>query len=241
MVVHAPERDTEEGSHEGIFGEFLFRIDTLGAQAMLDGTDDLDYQLQPLGSAATRCSCRWLSSAAHLQRRRGNEPAAASSGPASVLASFAGAYGELAPAEFVEQFVHRQPHHPSVGINGSAGLRRAPPGLRKFRVALHVTEAIFEGNAATSRCMEEATCGAALVKSPQATPLVLLAVCVSDLPPRTFYDKTRIQLLKTLSTDILERTGKTNNNPRHCLEYRKYQNAREMKQSGELCDERQAP
>ncbi|XP_077508591.1 uncharacterized protein LOC144119971 [Amblyomma americanum] len=32
MVVHAPKRDTEEGSHEGIFGEFLFRIDTLGCR-----------------------------------------------------------------------------------------------------------------------------------------------------------------------------------------------------------------
>ncbi|XP_077507609.1 uncharacterized protein LOC144118581 [Amblyomma americanum] len=109
-----------------------------------------------------RCSCRWMSSAAQLQRRRGNEPAAAPSGPASVPASFAGAYGELAPAEVVEQFVHRQPHRPSVGINGGAGLRSAPPGVRMFQVALHVTEASMEGYAATSRFTEEATCGAAL-------------------------------------------------------------------------------
>ncbi|KAK8771319.1 hypothetical protein V5799_025437 [Amblyomma americanum] len=144
-LVRGPDSDSEEVSHEGIFGEFLFRPEALPrVLSSLEDSDGSESQQQPPDApTATRPS------SPRLQGRPDDDETPATSAAAAPET----AAGELVRAE-AEPLVW--PRLPSVGSNGGAVFHNVLPGVLMFQ-ALHVTEASVEGNATTTRFMEEAT------------------------------------------------------------------------------------
>ncbi|XP_077488061.1 uncharacterized protein LOC144098946 [Amblyomma americanum] len=155
-LVRGPDSDSEAVSHEGVFGEFLFRTEALPrVLPSLEDSEGSESQQQPPDAPiAARPSSPQLQG-----RPDDDEPpaTAASAAAATATATAETAAGELVRAEAApEPLVWPRPRLPSVGSNGGAVFHNVLPGVLMFQ-ALHVTEASVEGNKTTSRFMEEAT------------------------------------------------------------------------------------
>ncbi|XP_049524935.1 uncharacterized protein LOC119455426 [Dermacentor silvarum] len=133
--------DSDDSTHEGVFGEFLFHAEPAVQPAP---TDDDQQQPPPLDSSVPGPSSS--SGPSQAQRRRsGAEPP-----PVPVAAAPAGGSLPALPA------VWPRPRIPSMARGSGAVFRNVLPGVLVFQ-ALHVIEGTLEADVANSRFTEEAT------------------------------------------------------------------------------------
>ncbi|XP_065305575.1 uncharacterized protein [Dermacentor albipictus] len=143
--------DTEDATHEGIFGEFLFRVeDDVSAKAPATTSEEADDQLwqQPDGAIPGPSSSTSGSSREGWRPRVQGEQSVPPPGLAADLPGPSTAVAPLRP----------WPRRPRLASGGERGalFRNVLPGVLVFQ-ALHVTAANIEGNAVTSYFTEEAT------------------------------------------------------------------------------------
>ncbi|XP_065300368.1 uncharacterized protein [Dermacentor albipictus] len=134
--------DTEEATHEGIFGEFLFRVeDDASAKAPATTSEEADDQPWQQPDGAIPGPSWWRP---RVQETQSVPP----SGLATDLPGPSTAVAPLCP----------WPRRPRLAPGGERGalFRNVLPGVLVFQ-ALHVTAANIEGNAVTSFFTEEAT------------------------------------------------------------------------------------
>ncbi|XP_065304501.2 uncharacterized protein [Dermacentor albipictus] len=138
-----PGDDSNDRSHEGVFGEFLFHAEPALRPAP---TYDDQQQPPPLDSSVAGPSSSSGPSQAQTHRAEGESQAH----PVAAAAAPAGGSLLALPA------VQRRQHVPSTVRGSGAVFRNALPGVLVFE-ALHVTEGTLEADVANSRFTEEAT------------------------------------------------------------------------------------
>ncbi|XP_075550268.1 uncharacterized protein LOC142583660 [Dermacentor variabilis] len=137
-----PGDDSDDSSHEGVFGEFLFHAEPAVRPAP---TYDDQQQPPPLDSSVAGSSSSGPSQA---QTRRSESESQAH--PVAAAAAPAGGSLPALPA------VQRRHLVPSTVRGSGAVFRNVLPGVLVFE-ALHVTEGTLEADVASSRFTEEAT------------------------------------------------------------------------------------
>ncbi|XP_075527235.1 uncharacterized protein LOC142559537 [Dermacentor variabilis] len=141
--------DAEDATHEGIFGEFLFRVeDDVSAKAPATTSEEADDQpwQQPDGAIPGPSSSTSGSNREWWRQRVQEAHSMSLSGLATDLPG---------PSNTVAPLWPRRPRLASGGERGAL-FRNVLPGVLVFQ-ALHVTAANLEGNAVTSFFTEEAT------------------------------------------------------------------------------------
>lgn len=135
-----PDDDSEVSTHEGIFGEFLFRPDTgpfVPAPVALQGRPE---DQQPTATSL---------SGPPQQQPQPRDELSAFPAPISAAGSPVAGARHMAPPVATPPVQSRPRAGSSAGSEAGMVFRNVLPGVLVFQ-ALHVTEAILEGNAVTS-------------------------------------------------------------------------------------------
>ncbi|XP_072141379.1 uncharacterized protein [Dermacentor andersoni] len=150
--------DSDDSSHEGVFGEFLFHAEPIVRREPSDD-DDQQQPPPPPDSPVPGPSSQSAPSQAQERRSEGEPPPTPPAVPvanaaAAPFAADAPADGSLPAAAL--PVVWPRPRIPSTGRGSGAVFHNVLPGVLMFQ-ALHVTEGTLEADVANSRFTEEAT------------------------------------------------------------------------------------
>ncbi|XP_065281369.1 uncharacterized protein [Dermacentor albipictus] len=146
--------DSDDSSHEGVFGEFLFHAEPIVRREPSD--DDQQQPPPPPDSAVPGPSPQSGLGQAQELRSEGEPPATPPPVPAAAAPAVAGAPTDESLAAATLPLIWPRPHIPSTGRGSGAVFHNVLPGVLMFQ-ALHVTEGTLEADVANSRFTEEGT------------------------------------------------------------------------------------